>query len=129
MLADPCAGSGVPAAYGSGTRTRGLALHLGGNGRQVVTGHLPECKCRVVEGDRTRGSRYRLVVRGESTKPLGFLFEGMTMDLVAGNTVLTGNVIDQAHLHGLLQRIQELGLELVSIDPVDSRADHDQTSS
>jgi hypothetical protein len=88
----------------------------------VVTGHLPECKCRVVEGDQTRGRRYRLVIRGEPGKPLGFLFEGMTMDVVAGDTVLTGNVIDQAHLHGLLQRIQELGLELVSIDPVDPRA-------
>jgi hypothetical protein len=76
-----------------------------------------------MEGDRARGRRYRLVVRGEPDKPFGFLFEGMTMDLVAGNTVLTGNVTDQAHLHGLLQRIQELGLELVSIDPIDPRAD------
>ena len=76
-----------------------------------------------MEGGRARGRRYRLVVRGEPDKPFGFLFEGMTMDLVAGNTVLTGNVTDQAHLHGLLQRIQELGLELVSIDPIDPRAD------
>ncbi len=30
-------------------------------------------------------------------------------------TVLTGRVIDQAHLHGLIQRTQKLGLELISI--------------
>ncbi|MGO9504985.1 MAG: hypothetical protein ACLPUO_26215 [Streptosporangiaceae bacterium] len=51
------------------------------------------------------------------------------MNRVAGTTVLTGTVIDQAHLHGLLQRIQELGLELVSIDPVDTRAANDKASS
>jgi hypothetical protein len=28
-------------------------------------------------------------------------------------------VVDQAHLHGLLERIQELGLELVSVGPMD----------
>jgi hypothetical protein len=70
-----------------------------------------------MDSDRTRGKRYRLVLRGELGEQFAFLFEGMTMDLVAGNTVLTGNVIDQAQLHGLLQRTQELGFELISIEP------------
>jgi len=82
-----------------------------------------------MNSDRARGRRYRLVLRGELGGQFGFLFEGMTMDLVAGNTVLTGAVIDQAHLHGLLQQIQEMGLELVSIEPAASRADDDRTSS
>ncbi len=51
------------------------------------------------------------------------------MDRLAGTTVLTGTVIDQAHLHGLLERIQELGIELVSFGPMDPGADDDQTSS
>jgi hypothetical protein len=72
-----------------------------------------------MDSDRVRGRRYRLVIRGELGEPFGFLFEGMQMDRVAGTTVLTGNVIDQVHLHGLLGRIQELGLELVSIGPAD----------
>ena len=38
------------------------------------------------------------------------------MDRVAGTTVLTGRVIDQAYLHGLIQRTQELGLELISMN-------------
>lgn len=50
------------------------------------------------------------------------------MDRLAGTTVLTGTVIDQAHLHGLLERVQELGLELVSIGPTDGRTDDDRTS-
>jgi hypothetical protein len=82
-----------------------------------------------MDSGRARGIRYRLVLRGELGEPFGFLFEGMQMDRVAGTTVLTGTVIDQAHLHGLLQRIQELGLELVSIDPVDTRAANDKASS
>ena len=72
-----------------------------------------------MDSDRARGRRYRLVLRGELGEPFGFLFEGMQMDRLAGTTVLTGTVIDQAHLHGLLERVQELGLELVSIGPAD----------
>jgi hypothetical protein len=68
---------------------------------------------------RPKGKRYRLVLRGELGEQFGFLFEDMTMDLVAGNTVLTGDVTDQTHLHGLLQRTQELGFELISIEPMD----------
>jgi hypothetical protein len=37
--------------------------------------------------------------------------------------VLSGYVIDQAHLHGLIQRTQELGLELISIQPADEGSD------
>ena len=70
-----------------------------------------------MDSDQARGRRYRLVLRGELGEPFGFLFEGMQMDRVAGTTVLTGRVIDQAHLHGLIQRTQELGLELISIGP------------
>jgi hypothetical protein len=72
-----------------------------------------------MDGDRARGRRYRLVLCGEQGQPFGFLFEGMQMDRVAGTTVLTGRVIDQVHLHGLIQRTLELGLELISLQPTD----------
>ncbi len=73
--------------------------------------------------DRTRGRRYRLVLRGELGEPFAFLFQGMQLDRVAGTTVLTGRVIDQAHLHGLIQRTQELGLELISIGSAEEGPD------
>jgi hypothetical protein len=76
-----------------------------------------------MDSDRACGRRYRLVLRGELGEPFGFLFEGMKMDRVAGSTVLTGRVIDQAHLHGLIQRTQELGLELISLQPADEEPD------
>ena len=75
-----------------------------------------------MDSDRAQGRRYRLVLRGELGEPFGFLFQGMQMDRVADTTVLTGRVIDQVHLHGLIQRTQELGLELISLGPADEES-------
>ncbi len=60
---------------------------------------------------------YRLVLRGELGDSFGVLFEGMRLQRLAGTTVLTGDVTDQAHLVGLIERVQELGVELVSVNP------------
>ena len=68
--------------------------------------------------DRVRRSSYRLVVSGELGDRFGFLFEGMQMQRLAGTTVLTGPVADQAQLLGLMERIVELGVELLSIKAV-----------
>jgi hypothetical protein len=43
----------------------------------------------------------------------------MTLERVAGTTILTGPVRDQAALQGLLQRVAALGLELVSANALD----------
>jgi len=58
---------------------------------------------------------YRLVVRGELDGRYACLFNGMRLEPVAGTTVLTGDVVDQAQLHGFIERIEELGLELVEV--------------
>ena len=62
--------------------------------------------------------RYEFVLRGEIGDRFGLLFEGMSLARTPGHTVLTGVVHDQAHLHGLIERIQELGIELVSVNPL-----------
>ena len=36
----------------------------------------------------------------------------------SGNTIFTGDVKDQSALHGLLKRIRDAGLELISINPI-----------
>ena len=46
----------------------------------------------------------------------------MRLERVSGTTVVSGVVRDQAHLHAVLERVQELGLELVSLNP--TSADH-----
>ena len=40
----------------------------------------------------------------------------MEMERVEGTTVLTGRVIDQAQLHGFIERFEELGLELLTVE-------------
>jgi hypothetical protein len=65
---------------------------------------------------------YEFVLRGEIGDRFGLLFEGMHLERRPGQTVLTGVVLDQAHLHGLIERIQELGIELVSVNPLPRKA-------
>ena len=60
---------------------------------------------------------YQIVVRGELSQRFRPAFEGMALVPADGRTVITGPVVDQAHLHGLLDRVGELGLELVSVNP------------
>jgi hypothetical protein len=62
---------------------------------------------------------YRLIVAGELSDRLRPAFEGMTLTREEGNTVLTGPVRDQAELHGLLQRVSELGLTLLGVAALD----------
>ena len=48
-------------------------------------------------------------------------FGGMAIDLTEdGDTLLTGPVADQAALHGLLKRVRDLGLPLLSVHCVES---------
>jgi hypothetical protein len=63
-----------------------------------------------------RGATYKLAVRGELDDRFAYLFGGMEMERIAGTTVLSGKVIDQAQLHGFIERFQELGLELLSVE-------------
>jgi hypothetical protein len=61
------------------------------------------------------GTEYRIVVRSELSNRYAVAFEGMEMEAKDGDTVLTGEVIDQPHLHGILDRINGLGLVLLSV--------------
>jgi hypothetical protein len=61
------------------------------------------------------GTVYRIVVRSELSDRYAVAFEGMEMETKNGNTILTGEVIDQPHLHGILARINGLGLQLRSV--------------
>jgi hypothetical protein len=64
---------------------------------------------------RYMGSRaYRLTLEGELSDRAARAFEGMTLTRENGTTVLRGRVRDQAELQGLLQRVTDLGLTLLS---------------
>ena len=61
---------------------------------------------------------YRITVRGRLTERLASAFEGMALEPGRGETGLVGEVADQAHLFGLLDRVRNFGLELVRVEPI-----------
>lgn len=71
---------------------------------------------------------YQICIRGRVTARLGSALEGMRITSAATDTVFSGQIRDQSQLYGLLDRVRDLGLELVSIQPVpatDPPADDD----
>jgi hypothetical protein len=69
-------------------------------------------------GPSTRGkptARYEIHIRGRVGEELTAAFEGLAADVQPVETVLHGEIADQAALHGVLDRVQALGLELVEV--------------
>jgi outer membrane PBP1 activator LpoA protein len=66
--------------------------------------------------EKAKSKVYRIVVRSELGDRYASAFEGMRMEAREGQTILTGEVEDQAHLFGILQRLNGLGLELLSVE-------------
>jgi len=63
---------------------------------------------------------YQMRVKGHLGSDWTDWFEGLTITREDnGDTLLTGPVIDQAALHGLLKKVRDLGMQLVSVNPVD----------
>lgn len=70
--------------------------------------------------DNMHDARYAIVVKGQLSSRWSAWFDGMQIvyDAEAGTTTLHGAVADQAALHGLLNRIRDLGLYLISVQQV-----------
>jgi hypothetical protein len=69
---------------------------------------------------------YQIRIKGHLDDKWADRFEGLTITLEDnGDTLLTGPVIDQAALHGLLKKVRDLGMPLLSICPVE----HDQADA
>jgi hypothetical protein len=67
-------------------------------------------------GDRPETGRYEIRLTGHLDARWAALFDGLALRHEAdGTTVLRGQVADQAALHGLLQRVRDLGIPLVSV--------------
>jgi hypothetical protein len=72
--------------------------------------------------DRGTGKVYRIVVRSELDDRFASAFEGMRMESEGGRTILTGQLKDQPQLYGILERINGLGLELLSVEALPEEA-------
>ena len=69
-----------------------------------------------------KGTIYRIVVRSELSDRYASDFEGMEMETKNGQTILSGEVKDQPHLFGILDRLNNLGLELLSVQALSEDA-------
>lgn len=59
---------------------------------------------------------YRITIKGHLDGEWSERFDGLTITLVdTGETILTGPIVDQTALHGVLSKIRDLGLPLLSL--------------
>jgi len=71
--------------------------------------------------DRPVAGRYEIRLTGRLDAHWAAWFDGLTVSHESdGTTVLVGPIADQAALHGVLQRVRDLGLPLVSVTCVDA---------
>ena len=87
-----------------------------------MTAH-PGCAeaCAVI-GSHSR-QRYEIVVRGRLSSRFGCAFDGVTLVPRNGQTTLCADLVDHSQLYGLLNRLRDLGIELVSVNSVSGRDD------
>ncbi len=63
---------------------------------------------------------YQIRLEGHLGSEWAEWFEGMVVTVGGdGETLLTGPVVDQAALHGLLKKVRDLGLPLISVNRMD----------
>jgi hypothetical protein len=63
---------------------------------------------------------YEIRIKGRLSDSLSGAFEDFTAAVKPAETVMRGEVRDQSELHGLLERIQSLGLELIEVRRLES---------
>lgn len=62
---------------------------------------------------------YQIQVEGHLNLTWSAWFEELTLTHeVDGSTIITGNIVDQATLHGVLNKVRDLGLTLISVQRI-----------
>jgi hypothetical protein len=67
--------------------------------------------------------RYEIVVRGRLSRRYECAFDDTTLVPRSGQTMLRADLADQSQLYGLLNRLRDFGIELVSVNQVAERGD------
>jgi len=67
--------------------------------------------------------RYDIVVRGRLSSRYERAFDGVTLEPRNGETRLHADLADQSQLYGLLNRLRDFGIELVSVNAVPEATD------
>jgi hypothetical protein len=62
---------------------------------------------------------YQIRIKGHLSQQWAGWFDGLTITLEEdGNTLLNGTVVDQAALHGVLKKVRDLGMPLLSVNSI-----------
>jgi hypothetical protein len=69
--------------------------------------------------------RYDIVIRGRLSKRYESAFDGVTLEPRPGQTTLRADIVDQSQLYGLLNRLRDFGIELVSVNAAPGASDAD----
>jgi hypothetical protein len=72
-----------------------------------------------------RATYYRIQIAGELQPHWSDWFDDLTISHADGNTILAGFVADQAALYGLVIKIRDLGLTLLSLEAVEEKGGDD----
>jgi hypothetical protein len=80
-------------------------------------------------GHQHDAGRYEIRVKGHLDPRWSAWFDGLSLTNESdGTTALRGPVVDQAALHGLLQRVRDVGLPLISVTQLDPDQPHTSTT-
>ncbi len=81
------------------------------------------------DATRHEAGRYEIRLHGHLDHRWSAWFDGLTLSLEPdGTTVIGGDIADQAALHGLLQRVRDVGLPLLSVSRVEPGQAGDPTT-
>jgi hypothetical protein len=56
-------------------------------------------------------------------------FDGMEINYEGDNTIITGNLKDEAHMHGILNQIRNLNMKIISLNLADTQNDNNSTNN
>ena len=90
-----------------------LDVNISRNGHGAMSQELEP------HADSSQPMAYQIRITGRLGSRWADWFEGLTITLDGGDTLISGPVVDQAALHGLLKRVRDLGMPLVSVSPVE----------
>ena len=94
-----------------------MTHHIGAHCRSVTNdGGITQSPRGASDGDHIDIPEYEIRLKGHLRNRWAAWFDGLSLTaLDDGTTVISGPVVDQAALHGLLHKVRDMGIPLVSL--------------